>query len=258
RLAGGALSNRLADLSPGAVVEAQGPSGTFPLPRRNEFPIVLIAGGIGITPFMGYLESLTGSAQEPRVVLYYGCRNGATHAFASRLAELAARLPNLSVRTHFSRSREGDRCDGRARITAADISDELIRRRARIYLCGPEAMMDVLTKDLLARGVPGFEIFRERFRSPEAPVESNGSPRTVRFARSGRTMTWKPQSGTILSSAETIGIGIASGCRVGQCESCAVQVISGEVRHLTESPGALDGLCLTCQAIPMTDLVLDA
>jgi ferredoxin len=118
--------------------------------------------------------------------------------------------------------------------------------------------MDGLTSGLLARGVPEFEIFRERFRSPAAPIASDGSPRTVRFARSGRTMTWKPQLGTILSCAESAGLGIASGCRVGQCESCAVSVISGEVRHSTEPLGGLDGLCLTCQAIPMTDLVLDA
>lgn len=258
RLAGGALSNRLADLSPGAVVEAQGPSGTFLLPRRNEFPIVLIAGGIGITPFMGYLESLTGSAEEPRVVLHYGCRNSTTHAFASRLALLASRLPNLSVRTYFSRSHEGDRCDREARITAADISDELIRHRARFYLCGPEAMMDALTSGLRARGVPEFEIFRERFRSPGAPQASDDSPRAVRFARSGRTVTWRPRSGSILSCAESVGLKIASGCRVGQCESCAVHVISGEVRHSTEPMGGLDRICLTCQAIPVTDLVLDA
>lgn len=258
RIPDGALSSRLADLPLGAIIEAQGPSGTFLLPRRNEFPILLIAGGIGITPFMGYLESLTGSAEEPQVILHYGCRNSATHAFASRLAELASRLPNLTVRTHYSQPREGDRCDHRARITAADISDELIRGRARIYLCGPEPMMDGLTSGLLARGVPEFEIFRERFRSPATPIASDGSPRTVRFARSGRTMTWKPQFGTILSCAESAGLGIASGCRVGQCESCAVSVISGEVRHSTEPLGGLDGLCLTCQAIPMTDLVLDA
>ncbi|POR46934.1 2Fe-2S iron-sulfur cluster protein [Bosea psychrotolerans] len=49
-----------------------------------------------------------------------------------------------------------------------------------------------------------------------------------------------------------------SGCRVGQCESCLVPIRQGQVRHLVDRPDLEDGQCLTCQALPLTDLVLDA
>ncbi len=81
-------------LAPGDIVELQSPKGGFVLPSRNEFPVVLIAGGIGITPFLSYLETLEGGANEPRVTLHYGCRDGETRPFYRRLEALRQRLPN--------------------------------------------------------------------------------------------------------------------------------------------------------------------
>src|SRR3546814_12451864 len=51
---------------------------------------------------------------------------------------------------------------------------------------------------------------------------------------------------------------MASGCRVGQCESCAVRLLEGSVAY-AEPPGDLEGdLCLTCSATPASDILLDA
>lgn len=256
---GGALSPTVADgLRSGDIVEVQSPAGGFLLPLVNEFPVVLIAGGIGITPFLSYLETLTGAPGEPRVTLHHGCRDGAGHPFAARLAGLAERLPNLTLVTHYSRPRPDDRCDRRERFSAAVIDEELIRARARFYLCAGDAMMAEVTAGLAARGVPAFEIFQERFRSPEAIVGDGPASCTLRFARSGRTLTWTPEAGTILGFAEREGLALPSGCRVGQCESCAVEVLSGGVRHLTAIQDQGDRHCLTCQAVPTDDLVLDA
>jgi ferredoxin len=47
-------------------------------------------------------------------------------------------------------------------------------------------------------------------------------------------------------------------CRVGQCESCLVPIKQGQVCHLVDCPDLEDGQCVTCQAVPLTDLVLDA
>ncbi|MGQ9367085.1 molybdopterin-dependent oxidoreductase [Azospirillum sp. ST 5-10] len=259
RIAGGALSPTVADaLRPGDVVEVQAPSGDFVLPLANEFPVVLIAGGIGITPFLSYLETLTGAPGEPHVVLHHGCRDGASHPFAARLAALSDRLPNLTLVTHYSRPRAGDRCDRRQRFAAAAIDEELIRARARFYVCAGDAMMDEVTAGLRARGVPPFEIFRERFRSPDAIVGDGPASCSVRFARAGRTLTWTPEAGPLLAFAERAGVDLPSGCRVGQCESCVVDVLSGGVRHLVDPADLEEGRCLACQAVPTGDLVLDA
>ena len=98
-------------LTPGDTVELQSPKGGFVLPLRNEFPVVLVAGGIGITPFLSYLETLEGGADEPHVTLHYGCRDGASRPFHHRLEALRQRLPNLTLVTHLSRPRSGDRFD---------------------------------------------------------------------------------------------------------------------------------------------------
>nr|WP_246155024.1 2Fe-2S iron-sulfur cluster-binding protein [Methylobacterium oryzihabitans] len=66
---------------------------------------------------------------------------------------------------------------------------------------------------------------------------------------------WTPAAGTLLDAALAAGIGLPSGCRVGQCESCIVRVLSGECAHLVAFEGEADR-CLTCQAVPVTDLVL--
>lgn len=258
---GGAMSvaiQRAMDV--GDMIEAQAPHGGFVLPLRNEFPIVLIAGGIGITPFLSYLETLRGDAGEPRVVLHYGCRDGDTQPFRQKLEALRQRLPNLTLVTYLSRPRDADRFDRRGRFNAADIDEELLRQRARFYVCAGDKMMDEVIAGLEERGVPAFEIFKERFRSPEPPALDGLAPRRIRFARSGRDVAWTPEGSSIsiLASAEMAGLDIPSGCRVGQCESCVVRVQSGQVKHLIDCADLDDGYCLTCQAVPLSDVVLDA
>ena len=81
---------------------------------------------------------------------------------------------------------------------------------------------------------------------------------SVSFERSGSAVSWRPESGTLLDLAEAEGIPIDSGCRAGQCGSCTISLVSGEI----ESLGAIDqepeGRCLACLAVPKSDLVINA
>ncbi|MBR0706688.1 molybdopterin-dependent oxidoreductase [Bradyrhizobium liaoningense] len=256
-LVSGAIRSRLA---PGDHVELEAPRGGFVLPLRNEFPIVLIAGGIGITPFLSYLETLQSDSDEPEITLHYGCRRGSSQPFRERLEVLRQRLPNLTVITYLSQPTDNDRFDREGRFTAYDIEPDLLRRRARFYMCASDSMMRDVRDGLKARGVPDFEIFSERFHSPVLAMPDDQSPRRITFVRSGKTVTWLPQNpaGGILAVAEQAGLSLPSGCRVGQCENCCVSIKEGRVRHLIDSPDLEEGHCLTCQAIPLTDLILDA
>ena len=62
----------------------------------------------------------------------------------------------------------------------------------------------------------------------------------------------------MLELGESAGIAMASGCRVGQCESCDVRVLSGTVAHLHGARPQQATSCLACQAIPVGDVTLDA
>jgi ferredoxin len=170
----------------------------------------------------------------------------------------------LTVTTHYTRPRPADRqaadYDVEGRITPHHIARDLIDRRARFYLCGPLEMIREVRQGLIARGVPAFHIFHELFASPVRPTtDARGVTHRVHFARSQRTLTWDGSSRSLLAMAEAAGLALSSGCHVGQCESCAVRVVSGDVHHLLgDLAVADDGSCLTCQAIPLSDVVLEA
>ncbi|GAA1959109.1 molybdopterin-dependent oxidoreductase [Amycolatopsis minnesotensis] len=237
------------------------PAGGFTVPTVHSRPIVLLAAGIGITPFLSHLETLAlVPSAAPDVVLHYGSRDSAHHPFHDRIAALTARLPSLRVIDHYSRPAADDRYDVLGRVSAAGVDAALIDRRARFYLCGPENMIEETITGLVARGVPRFDIFAEKFHAAPLPVHiPDDATATVRFARSGRDVAWRKADGTLLQVAERSGLSLPSGCRLGQCESCAVRVLDGTVAHLVAPADDLpDDHCLTCQSMPTSDVVLDA
>lgn len=264
KLEGGSMSPRLVDeLRVGDGLFCRAPAGRFLLPPNNEFPIVLIAGGIGITPFIGYLETIALQGCRPDVHLYYVVSNRRRHAFADRIALLARRMPELRVTTCYTRPDDGEieriHFDRLGRLTIGMMDETLVTRRARFYMCGPDAMMEAMRRALLDAGVPRFEIFQERFVSPRPSVPMvAGSSQHVVFKRSGLELEWVAGSGSLLDLAERHGVQIPTGCRVGQCESCQVGLLEGEVAHFATSEDIGEGLCLTCQSVPLTRLVLDA
>ncbi|WP_419203874.1 molybdopterin-dependent oxidoreductase [Bordetella trematum] len=250
-------------LKVGDRVMLRAPSGGWVVPRRSPQPLCLIAGGIGITPFVSLLESLPDDAEGPEIWLYYANQNSRTHAFRARIAQHRARLPHLHVRDFYTSPLPGDRpgidFDDSRYIDASVIDDVLIAQRARFYMCGPPAMMDAVSAGLRARGVPRFDIFSEVFRSPPPPVAGGDQRFSVRFARSRKEAAiWTPGEGTLLTFAESLGVLMAAGCRVGQCESCAVQLLAGKVRHLHGGEPEDPADCLACQAVPTEDIVIDA
>jgi ferredoxin-NADP reductase len=96
RLAGKMSSYISRRLKVGDLIELTAPSGKYVLPEASQQPVILVGGGIGITPLMSVLESLPdGSPME--IWLFYSNRNSQTHSFRSRIAFHTARLPGVKV-----------------------------------------------------------------------------------------------------------------------------------------------------------------
>lgn len=254
------ISSRIHDLALGDEVQLEAPGGVFTPPLGADRPLIFIAGGIGITPFMSHLETL--AARQPaeragKVLLLYGCRNGAEHPFSGRLRELAKSLPQLRLITAFTAPRDMDRCPehfsykGRLDLSAID---PILPDRPLVYICGSADFTTSMTVRLTERGVPRIDIFSESFVSP-AVVPKTLKPQMIHIAGSGESFLWSPEIGTLLDAAHAAGISLASGCRVGQCESCAMQIIDGEAAHIGGSSDT-PGQCLTCQAVPLSELTL--
>nr|WP_272896916.1 molybdopterin dinucleotide binding domain-containing protein [Aeromicrobium sp. PE09-221] len=246
------------DVTPGSQLWLERPRGTFTPPLSTDRPVILVAGGVGITPFIGYLRALRNRPERPRsITLLAVFRNGLEHPFHEELELLAGELPELSIRTWYSQPSPADRrgrdFDALGRLSLGDL-DLPVAERPLVYLCGASGLMDDVTEELTARGVPRFDVFREDFHAA-VEVPRDLGPAAIRFAGGGEPIDWTPADGSILQAAERQGRILPSGCRVGQCESCAVRVVSGTIAHLGEDP-ADDG-CLTCIAVPIGDVVLD-
>ncbi len=246
----------------GDRIDVQMPGRTFIIPLHSTRPVVLYAGGIGITPFVTALETAASEGSTSDFLLLYNNRNGTTHVFRDRLHALRSALPGLAIIDIYSRAIDtetvGADFDAAGYMSADMVLEDWLRRRALHYICGNTAMIDTLSTHLIDRGVFAFDIFREIFRSPTIYRGSSDDKFQITFSRSAKTLEWTGACGPLLPFAESFGISLPSGCRVGQCENCELKILSGEVLHLHGSEPAETGTCLSCQAVPTSNLLVDA
>lgn len=271
----------------GDLLEITAPSGNFFFTGKEAKGIVLIAGGVGITPMMSVLRHLTDRSYEHEIHLIYGVRTPVDMIFREECAYLASRHPNVTILSIVA-SAEGTDWTGPVGFISADfiagcVSD--IARR-RIHLCGPPPMMKAVKAALSQLKVPSEQIKTEDFAPPKGgPVladdgeatRSNILPRaatsdavpgaapsaqaTVNFSRSNRSGTLAPDQ-SVLEAAEAIGVVIDFECRVGTCGRCKVPLLQGsvtmEVEDSLEASEKADGIILACQAKSPGDLIVDA
>jgi len=255
----------------GDIIDVRAPAGNFVLEPSDVEPVVLIAGGIGLTPIYSMLATLVHLRSRRPIWVFYGLRNRHDHVFKQDLAILARDNPHINVRICYSRSGAND-VHGEDYQVEGRVTVELLRRTLpsnnfRFFYCGPGPMMEGLTAGLKAWGVPEDHLHFEAFGASSVQLVSQGTvvapakdtPCTVTFRKSGVTKTWDAAQGTLLNLAEQAGIVIASGCRVGNCGTCVVALHAGEVGYL-HAPGVpLEArTCLTCLAQPKGDITLDA
>lgn len=253
------LSRQVQSLQPGDEVLLEAPAGAFTIPLRSTRPLILLANGIGITPFAGYLETVAQLRPQPdhMIHLLHGCRSGDEHPLAERLDEFARAIPTLKRITAYSRPTDQDLDAGRfqqeGRLDLGAIA-EVLAQNPLVYLCGSPDFNDTMIAELVRRGVPRFDIFAEAFAVP-SEVPASLMPRRISIAGSGQAFDWSPAAGPVLDAALAAGLPFPSGCRVGQCESCVVKVLAGSFTHLVAFDGE-PGQCLTCQAVPLSDLLI--
>jgi uncharacterized protein len=270
-MAPGMSSNHFHDhVHEGAVLRVKAPSGHFFIDPDPGVPVVLIGGGIGITPMMSMLIWCQAAQPQRTVHLYYGLRNSREHAFKSLLEEIAASHPLLRLNVVYSRPADTDAKDHDYQHEG-HIDIELLRRtlphgRHQFYLCGPPAMMQTLVPALASWGVPVGDIHYEAFgpasvRLPGS-VEvalTDGVAIEVKFRRSARSLSWDGRDASLLDFAERHGIEVESGCRSGGCGSCETRLIEGSVNYEhTPDHDVSPGHCLLCVGRPTSALVLEA
>lgn len=258
----------------GDILDVKAPNGHFFLDLEKERPVVLISGGIGVTPMVSMANALVEAGSTREIWFFFGARSGEDHMFKEYMAALAAKHPNVRMQVCYSKPHPAD-VKGRDFQHESRVSVELFKQllpsnNYDYFLCGPGPFMQTITDDLRTWGVPDswvhFEAFGpasvKRAPKPEDKAAAAAAPSAgfeVQFARSGKSVAWNASFGSVLDLADEQGVKIDAGCRAGNCGSCLVAIKSGEVEYLVEHGAEVErGSCLTCICKPKGMLVLDA
>ena len=266
----GLVSNYFHDfLNENDIVDVKAPSGHFHLSMTKKFPVVLLAGGVGITPLLSMLNAITEMGSQREVWFFLGVRNKKDHVMKEHLEMVARENENVHLRVFYSAPGETDVLDEdyhvKGRVNVENLKTILPSSNFDYYICAPPPMVKDLRKDLAEWGVPEKNIHFEAFGPATVkgckaePGKASGVKINIQFEKSGKTLVWDSKSESLLDFAELNGISIDSGCRAGNCGTCLTAIKHGKV-ELVGEPGSEPeaGSCLTCISIPKEDLTLDA
>ena len=266
----GLVSNYFHDfLNENDIVDIKAPSGHFHLSMTKKFPVVLLAGGVGITPLLSMLNAITEMGSQREVWFFLGVRNKKDHVMKEHLEMVARENENVRLRVFYSAPGETDVLDEdyhvKGRVNVENLKTILPSSNFDYYICAPPPMVKDLRKDLAEWGVPEKNIHFEAFGPATVkgckaePGKASGVKINIQFEKSGKTLVWDSKSESLLDFAELNGISIDSGCRAGNCGTCLTAIKHGKV-ELVGEPGSEPeaGSCLTCISIPKEDLTLDA
>ena len=187
------------------------PVNLFPLDLRARKHL-MIAGGIGITPFIAQMAQL--AARGERFELHYAARNRALGAYMDDL-----------VRRHGGRVRLYLDDEGQAIDLKGLLSNQALG--THLYVCGPKPMLNWVLTTAKAMGWPDGAVHSEEFLAP--PV---GKSFDVRLEASGLTVRVEGNQ-SLLEAIEKAGVEAPYLCRGGACGQCETDVLKcdGEILH---------------------------
>jgi nitric oxide dioxygenase len=164
----GLASNWLHDhAAPGTVLKVAPPAGEFFLDEKDDGPVVLLSGGVGLTPMMSMLETIARSGSGRLVWYIHGAENGRVHAMGEHARALASQARNITVSTFYNTPVQDDQLgvhyDESGLITADWLARNTPTQEAAYYLCGPRPFLHAMVGGLARTGIPLGSIHYEFF-----------------------------------------------------------------------------------------------
>jgi ferredoxin-NADP reductase len=214
----------------GTELEISEPLNLFP-PAKLARKHILVAGGIGITPFMSMMSELDALGTD--FELHYGVRSLEDGAYCKLLETL------YGSRVHVYPQDKGQLVPLEQVLSNQPLGSHM-------YVCGPKPMIDWALRTATLAGWPAENIHSEQFASP--PI---GNPFVVKLTRSAREITVGGHQ-SILEALEQNGIDAPFLCRGGACGQCetAVNACDGFIEHndhyLTEAEKAAGRKIMIC------------
>ena len=230
----------------GMSIRVSTPRNTFPLDETAGRRVVLVAGGVGITPMLSMAYRLRALGAD--FALHYCVRTIGKAAFLPEM-DRAGLGPHL--RLHVGDGAPEQRFSVAAALGSPDFHTD-------IYCCGPARLMDALWTEATALGWPDAQIHLERFTTT---TRGDDVPFTLIAQRSGVTLTVAADR-TILETLEAAGIEAASSCCAGVCATCLTEVICGVPDHrdmvlTVDEKAGNQRIAICCSRSRSRTLVLD-
>ncbi len=261
----------------GDQLEVSAPRGSFVL-EPGDRPIILLSAGIGATPVLAMLHTLSVAHSTRQVMWLHTARDGQHHPFAGEVRGLMRAIPNGRSYVCYTKPNSNDETgrdfDMTSRFSQSVFVELGLPRDADVYLCGPTRFMADMRASLAALGVTPDRIHIEIFnggesltpgvvgtarRSPHPPSDEASTGPVVSFARSGIAAHWNASAyQSILELAEACDVPVRWSCRTGVCHNCESGLVSGTVVYGPEPlDKPADGNVLICCSQPASDVVVD-
>jgi len=228
----------------GDILPTSAPDNAFPL-VDNPGSLILIAGGIGITPMLSMIRTMASQQSDTKWQLYYLSQSPETTAY---LEELSASELKPRVRIHH------DHGDPSRSLDLWPVLEK--PNRGHVYCCGPRGLMEAV-RDMSGHWSPGrvhFESFLEG-----GGKKPDDRPFTVVLASSGQEFA-VPVGKSMLSVLLEAGVKVAYSCESGTCGSCRTRMLEGQADHrdMVLLPDEQESQVMVCVSRAACDrLVLD-
>ena len=166
---GGLMSTWLSAAQPGQPLQITGPLGSFYL-RTVSRPLLMLAGGTGLAPFLSMLEVLAAQEIVQPIHLIYGVTRDQDLVMVDRLEDYAARISGFTFTTCVADPQTAHPRQGY--VTQHMAPEVLHGGNVDVYLCGPPLMVDAVQKHFAAGGIQPAQFYYEKFASADTAAVS--------------------------------------------------------------------------------------
>ena len=269
---GGVFSNWAAtQLKAGDTLKVMPPEGRFTIKKPRAIHRVGFAAGSGITPILSIAATTLEEQTESKFTLIYGNRRMSSVMFNEALQDLKDRFPGRFTMIHIlsQQAQEVDLLQGRIDADKIkSIINALLPAKSmdEVFICGPEAMIEVTEKALIDSGVPANRVHSERFTTSasqahkvqadiDASKQKTASAKSVHMTilldGKEHEVALSPDE-HVLDAALNAGLDLPFSCKAGVCSTCRCKVTQVEVtmdKNFTlEADEMAQGFALSCQA----------
>jgi ring-1,2-phenylacetyl-CoA epoxidase subunit PaaE len=252
-------------LAVGDVLEVMSPEGRFVFnPTSGQKKIAAFAAGSGITPIMSIVKAVLDSNPKSQFVLVYGNKSYAETMFYTDLVKLQLEYTNrFFVYFVNSQEQEGDSLFGRIDVSTVNYVLKNKHKDTQFddfYLCGPEAMINLVSETLQDHDIPKekihFELFTPTEILDELPEKPEGKTELTVILDDEEFKFPMQKNVRVLDAVLKENIDAPYSCQGGVCSTCIARIKEGKaemVKNQILTDGEIaEGLILTCQAHPLT------